>query len=88
MESVVTLIQTLGFPVVCVVALAWFIYTAWNKLEAKNEKQIEQMSARCQAREDKLYEQIDKFNTTLNNFNETLVKIDTRLEYVEKAVSK
>lgn len=83
MEALINAIPSLGFPIVCVICLAWFIYTAWNKLEDKNTKQMENMATRCQAREDKLYEQIDKFNTTMNNFNETLIKIDTRLEAVE-----
>lgn len=88
MEALINAIPQLGFPIVCVIVLAWFIYTAWNKLEDKNTKQMENMATRCQAREDKLYEQIDKFNTTMNNFNETLIKIDTRLETVEHYVEQ
>lgn len=39
-------------------------------------------------REEKLASQLDKFTETLNNFNITLTKIDTRLELIEKEVHK
>ena len=45
---------------------------------------MEAMAERCQKREDKLYEQIDKFNVVLNSFNETLIRIDARLEALER----
>lgn len=83
-NSVTQLIQTLGFPIFCVVALGAFVYIFWKKQNNDNQAQMEKMAERCQAREDKLYEQIDKFNVSLTNFNATLAKIDTRLEHLEK----
>ena len=58
-----------GFPIVCVVALCVFIY----KIYIQSVKREERLSA-----------QIDKFGDTMNCFNNTLTKIDTRLEVVEK----
>ena len=84
MEAIITAIGTVGFPIVAVLGLAWFIYTVWKKTNQDNQKQMEGMAARCQEREDKLYRQLDKFNDSLNNFNETLIRIDTRLECLEK----
>lgn len=84
MEAIITAIGTVGFPIVAVLGLAWFIYTVWKKTNQDNQKQMESMAARCQEREDKLYRQLDKFNDSLNNFNETLIRIDTRLECLEK----
>lgn len=88
MEAIVTMIQTVGFPIVCVLGLAYFIYLIWNKQNDNFQVQVENMAARCQAREDKLYEQIDKFNDTLNSFNTTLVKIDSRLEVLEHSLKE
>lgn len=77
------MIGTVGFPIVCAIGMGWFIYQIYIKTVATHEREMENMSQRCQAREDKLYEQIDKFNTTLNSFNETLIRIDARLEVLE-----
>lgn len=83
-NNLMQLIQTLGFPIFCCVALGAFVYMVWKKWTADSKDQMEAMAQRCQAREDKLYEQIDKFNVSLNNFNTTLTRIDTRLEQLEK----
>ena len=84
MEAIITAIATVGFPIVAVLGLAWFIYTVWKKTNQDHQKQIESIAARWEEREDKLYGQLDKFNDSLNNFNGTLIRIDTRLECLEK----
>ena len=78
------LITSLGFPIVCVIALGWFVYQNSKNQREDNKAQMEAMAERCQKREDKLYEQIDKFNVVLNSFNETLIRIDARLEALER----
>lgn len=88
MEAITALISTVGFPIVAVLGLAWFIYQIFQKTTSANEKQMEQMAQRCQAREDKLYEQIDKFNNILISFNATLASIDTRLEMIEQQMAE
>lgn len=72
MEAVVTLIQTLGFPIACVIALGFFVYKIY--LTEKEEGNV---------REERLYAQLDKFSDSLTNFNATLIKIDTRLSIIE-----
>ena len=44
-----TLITTLGFPIVCVLAMGWFISKLWNQSQEQNKQ-----------REDKLYEVVSK----------------------------
>ena len=82
------LIAGLGFPIVCVLGLGWFVYKIWKSYKEDMKSELDAMAKRCQAREDKLYEQIDKFNTTMNNFNGTLIKIDTRLEQLENKINE
>lgn len=82
------LIAGLGFPIVCVLGLGWFVYKIWKSYKEDMKNELDAMAKRCQAREDKLYEQIDKFNTTMNNFNGTLIKIDTRLEQLENKINE
>lgn len=63
--TVSQLITTLGFPIVCVLGMAWFIYQIYLKTTAQNEANMEKVQQRCQEREDKLYAEI-KANREVN----------------------
>ena len=78
------LVGALGFPIVCVIGMGWFIYQIFVKTTAQNEANMKQVQDRCAAREERLYQQIDKFGESLDSFNTTLIKIDARLEVVEE----
>ena len=73
MGEIVNFISSLGFPVACVVACAYYIIII-NRQSREDTK----------AREERMYSQLEKFSSSLDNFNETLVRIDTRLATVEK----
>lgn len=60
-----TAIGTLGFPIVCVIAMAWFIYTMVKKSNEQNATNMKNLQDRCLAREEKLYEEI-KENREIN----------------------
>lgn len=77
MGEIVNFISTLGFPVSCVVACAYYIMVI-NKQSREDTK----------AREERMYSQLDKFSDSLDNFNATLVRIDTRLAAVEKKLDE
>ena len=62
-----TLVTSLGFPIVCVFALGWFIYNAFEKITAQSEK-----------REEKLYTviaQAQETNERLSNTNAEFVSV-------------
>ena len=66
-NTVQTLITSLGFPIVCVIALGWFIYKAFEKFTAQSEK-----------REEKLYTviaQAQETNERLSNTNAEFVAV-------------
>ena len=88
MEEVLTAISTVGFPIVAVIGLAFFIYKVWAKTQENMQNQIQSAAELNRIREEKLYEQIDKFNATLSDFNSTLISIDKRLELIEYRVDK
>ena len=88
MEEVLTAISTVGFPIVAVIGLAFFIYKVWVKSQESMQNQIQSAAELNRIREEKLYEQIDKFNSTLSDFNCTLIYIDKRLELIEYRVDK
>ncbi|HIX13551.1 MAG TPA: hypothetical protein H9985_08095 [Candidatus Anaerofilum faecale] len=73
MEGITTIIQNMGFPIACVIACGWYIL-----------KLSEQSRTDSTKREERLFSQLDKFSDSLDNFNSTLVRIDARLEAVEK----
>lgn len=91
MEGFAAIIQSLGFPIACVIALGWFIWMIWNQQQKNFDRQIQEQKEEMQMivangekREERLYEQIDKFDATLQSFNTTLTRIDCRLEFLEK----
>ena len=89
MDAFLQAVSTVGFPIVAVLGCAWFIYQVWKKQQQATDAQIKQIYESCQKREDKLCEQVERFNETLINFNTTLAVIDKRLEIIEtKILSK
>ena len=59
------LITNLGFPIVCVLGLAWFVYQMFTKVVQQSEDNMVAVQSKCQEREDKLYEEI-KANREVN----------------------
>lgn len=70
--DIVSLIKDFGFPVACVIALGYYSF------QTQKQQRLDSIS-----REERLYSQFDKFSDSMKNFNETLVKIDKRLEFLE-----
>ena len=59
------LIASLGFPIVCVVVMGWFIYKIYNNTTEENKANMEKVQERCKEREEKLYQEI-KENREVN----------------------
>ena len=87
-QTIQSLISTLGFPIVCSIGLAIFVFKIWKAQREDNNAQLTKMSESCLAREERLYEQMDKCNEILSDAVETLAKIDTRISVLEEIVSK
>ena len=88
MEDIINIVSTLGFPIAMAI-VAFYFYTKFvNEQMAACSKREEALMAESRSREDKLNAQLDKFAESLQNFNTTLIKIDTRLEFLEKQASK
>jgi hypothetical protein len=82
----VELIPTLGFPVFCVIGLGWFIYKIYNDTTNQNNENMERMAARCQEREDKLYQQLEKQNTINGRFAEIIAQYEVKLDAIKADV--
>ena len=77
MEEIAKLITNLGFPIVCVIACAYFINYI-NKAEREENKR----------REEKYIETINKFSVVLEKVNDNLSAINKRLEYFENKLDE
>ena len=76
MENIATLITNLGFPIVCVLGCAYFI---WYMVKQEREENAK--------REERYLTTIDKFTTVLEKVNENLSTNNKRLEYIEKKMN-
>lgn len=83
LTNIQTIITNVGFPIFCVVALGWFIYHCYEKIEERNAQ-----------REDKLYtalseaqKQMDKVTDTNAQFVDILKSYKTDIEDIKADVS-
>lgn len=72
MSEISTLITNLGFPIVCVLGCAYFI---WYMVKQEREENAK--------REERYLTTIDKFTVVLEKVNENLSTNNKRLEYIE-----
>ena len=72
MNDVVNLITNLGFPIVCVIACAYFINYIIKAEREENQK-----------REEKYINTINNFSVVLDKVNDNLIANNKRLEYIE-----
>ena len=77
MNDISNLITNLGFPIVCVIACAYFI-----SYMVKSERE------ESQKREERYIETINNFSIVLDKVNENLINNNKRLEYIENSIGK
>ena len=77
LDEISKLITTLGFPIVCVIACAYFINYIIKAERDENQK-----------REEKYIETINKFSVVLEKVNDNLSAINKRLEYFENKLDE
>ena len=77
MNEVINLITNLGFPIVCVIACAYFINYIIKAEREENQK-----------REEKYIETINKFSDVLEKVNDNLSTNNKRLEYIENKLDE
>ena len=75
METIVQVVESVGFPIATAVASGIFIYKTQQQTREDYNK-----------REERMFEQLDKFGESMDKFNETLIKIDERLYDLENKI--
>ena len=86
-NTVQTLITSLGFPIVCVVALGWFIYNAFEKFTAQAEKREEKLYtviAQAQETNERLTQTNAEFVSVLNTYKSDLDEIKSDVSEIKQ----
>ena len=76
-DEIVNLVTTLGFPIVCVIACAYFINYIIKAEREENQK-----------REEKYIETINQFSVVMDKVNDNLITNNKRLEYIENKLDE
>ena len=76
-DQIVNLVTTLGFPIVCVIACAYFINYIIKAEREENQK-----------REEKYIETINQFSVVMDKVNDNLIANNKRLEYIENKLDE
>ena len=76
-DEIVNLVTSLGFPIVCVIACAYFINYIIKAEREENQK-----------REEKYIETINQFSVVMDKVNDNLIANNKRLEYIENKLDE
>ena len=76
-DEIINLVTTLGFPIVCVIACAYFINYIIKAEREENQK-----------REEKYIETINQFSVVMDKVNDNLIANNKRLEYIENKLDE
>lgn len=86
-KSLTDLMSSLGFPVVCVIALAYFAFYLVNRVMEENAKNMEKVQNRCKDREDKLYQEIKENREVNAKAIETIAHYAEKLDTIQADIS-
>lgn len=87
--TITSLIGQVGFPIVCVLALAWFIYQYINRIETKNvdrEEKLYTFLGRAQEQLDEAQKTNAGFVEILKSYRTDLDEIKTDIEIIKEKI--
>ena len=85
------MVGSLGFPIICVLGLAYFIWKAFEKISEQNinrEEKLYTMLGKSQEQLDRLENINNDFVKVLDQFKQDNVKIKEDLEDIKETVRK
>lgn len=89
-NTIQQLIATVGFPIVCVIALGWFIYKAFEKFTAQSEQREEKLYtiiADAQTTNEKLLQTNAEFVSVLNTYKSDLEEIKSDVSEIKERLN-
>ena len=90
-SSISTLIGTLGFPIVCVIFLGWFIWKIWNKQQDDNksrEEKLYEFIGKAQVVNEELTKTNAEFISVLNSYKSDLDEIKSDVSDIKERIGK
>lgn len=84
MESIVTVVSTLGFPIAACLGLAIFVVKMWERQQKQYENVITKIQESSKRREEELFVQLSKYNASLETITQTISEISIRITNIEK----
>ena len=82
-------ITTLGFPIVCVVFLGWFVWKIWLRQQEQNEQREEKLYAcitEAQSVNERLVETNSEFMSVLANYESDLDEIKQNVTEIKNSI--
>lgn len=90
-NAIQTLVSSLGFPIVCVLALGWFVYRAFEKFTAQSEKREEKLCdviSQAQETNERLSNTNAEFVAVLNTYKSDLDEIKSDVNEIKQNIQK
>ena len=87
LAGIAELIPSIGFPIVCVLGLGWFIYKIYGDTTKQNQENMAAVQERCKEREDKLYNQLEKQNEINGKFAAIIAQYDVKLDAIQTDIN-
>ncbi|MBR2493483.1 MAG: hypothetical protein IKB64_08535 [Paludibacteraceae bacterium] len=94
-SQIISLIGTLGFPIVACLVMGWFIFKIYKNTTAESAKNMEQVQARCKEREEKLYNELGKAQeinaqaiATIAVYTERLGIVEQDVKYIREKINE
>ena len=91
METWTQLISTLGFPIVCVLGLAYFIFVIYQKTTVENEKREEKLYeiiSVAHVNNEKLVEANKEFVAVLETYKSDISDIKHDIQDIKESIVK
>jgi hypothetical protein len=86
--KIADLIPSLGFPIICALGLAWFIYKIYTDTTKQNIDNMAAVQERCKEREEKLYQQIEKAQEVNSQAIATITLYVEKLDVIQEDVKE
>ena len=86
--TITSLISSLGFPIVCVIALGYFSFYMVKETNRTNTETMEKLQERYTARENKLYEEIKENRKVNAKAIETIAHYAEKLDIIQDDVNE
>ena len=86
--TITSLISSLGFPIVCVIALGYFSFYMVKETNRTNIETMKKLQERYAARENKLYEEIKENRKVNAKAIETIAHYAEKLDIIQDDVNE